>query len=266
MCLERASYNPMSMAQTSPPTPSTRLIRALAAERAELDRHRARLLAARESLRAELERIESALASIEERSVLLDRLDARPAAAAPAPEVPATEPSGEEPRAERALGASEAATVAGTRALLRGPAIRRAAVGVLLEHPARPEALHYRAWFQLVRDAGYTIAGKDPLAVFLTQLSRSPAIRRGTASGVYELDRGAPRRLRRRRDELHAELRALTATPSDTSDLAAIRARRSELHAEIGQAEKALEEVEGLLGAAPPGAAPLAGPPLAAAR
>jgi hypothetical protein len=254
-----------SMAPNTPPTPSPRLIRALAAERAELDRHRAKLLVARESLRAELERVESSLERIDERKVLLERLAAVPGNEAAAPEAAVANLSPEAAGQARALAASEPATAAGAaRAALRGPAIRSAAVRVLLEHPDRPEALHYREWFTLVQAAGFTIAGKDPLAVFLTQLSRSPAIRRGTQSGVYELDRSAPRRLRRRRDELHAELRALTSTPSDTADLAGIRARRAELHAEIGQVEKALEEVESLLGPAAR-ERPLPGPPLVAA-
>jgi hypothetical protein len=61
---------------------------------------------------------------------------------------------------------------------LRGPAIRRAAVEVLLALPERPQALHYREWYEAVRAAGFNVAGKDPLAVFLAQISLSPVIRR----------------------------------------------------------------------------------------
>jgi hypothetical protein len=67
---------------------------------------------------------------------------------------------------------------------------------------------------------------------------------------VYELDPTAPRRLRERRDALHAELRGLTAAPSATADLTAIRARRAALTAEITRVEKALEEAETVLGTA----------------
>ena len=56
------------------PTPSARLVRAAAAERAELGRHRERLLSARESLRAELQAIEASLHELDERDALLDRL------------------------------------------------------------------------------------------------------------------------------------------------------------------------------------------------
>jgi hypothetical protein len=215
------------------PTPSARLVRAATAERADLGRHRERLLAARDRLRAELEGIEASLRALDERDALLDRL-AGPAAA-PAP-------------------ASVPDAVAGATAL-RGPAIRRVAVEVLRARPDRPQALHYRDWFEALRAAGYTVAGKDPLAVFLTQLSRSPVVRRGTQSGVYELDPAAPRRLRERLEALHAELRGLTAAPSATADLTAIRARRAALTTEITRVEKALEEAESVLGGA---AAPVA--------
>jgi uncharacterized protein YlxW (UPF0749 family) len=215
----------------SAPTPSRRLILAAAAERQGLERHRTRLAARRDELRAELDDVETALREVDERDALLQRLSTP---CAPAPEA-----------AVSALRAAGAGTPAATR--LRGPAIRRAAIGVLLDHPERPQALHYRDWFAELGRAGYAVAGKDPLAVFLTQLSRSPAVRKGTQSGVYELDRTAPQRLRARLDALHEQLRTLTAAPGGTADLAGVRARRAELTAEITRTEKALEEVEALL-------------------
>jgi hypothetical protein len=42
---------------------------------------------------------------------------------------------------------------------------------------------------QLLLDAGFTLIAKDPLAVCLTQISRSAAIRHSTGRGLYELDR-----------------------------------------------------------------------------
>jgi hypothetical protein len=200
------------------PRPSARLVRAVAAERAELDRHRARLASEAGELRAALERIERGLAEIDERRGLLDRL-------APAPAVP-----------------QRPANPAGA-AMLRGPAIREAAVRALIERGG--EALHYREWFALLTGQGHEIAGKDPLAVFLTQLSRSPALRRGSRAGVYELDRQAPAKLRHAIDALQRDLRELTAT--DVADLKTIRARRRQLTAEIGRAERELEEVTRVL-------------------
>jgi hypothetical protein len=205
------------------PQPSTRLVRAVAAERAELERHRARLTTQAGELRAALARIEDGLAEIDERCGLLDRL---------APIPPATE---EEP------GEPQDAT------LLRGPAIREVAVSVLVDHGR--EALHYREWFELLERAGHEIAGKDPLAVFLTQISRSPAVRKGSRAGIYELDRQAAHRLRRQIDALQRELSALPAT--GTADLVAVRTRRAQLTAEISRAERALEEVARVLGPRP---------------
>ena len=64
------------------PQPSARLVRAVDAERAELERRRVRLTSEASELREALARIEHGLAEIDERRGLLDRL------AAPA-EVPA---------------------------------------------------------------------------------------------------------------------------------------------------------------------------------
>ncbi len=203
--------------------PSTRLVRAVAAERAELERHRARLAGEAADLRAALERIEAGLAEIDERRGLLDRL------APPGEEAPIDVVAGDEPVAPP-----------GPR-VLRGPAIRDAAVRVLVERGA--EALHYREWFALMTEAGHAIAGKEPLAVFLTQLSRSPVLRKGARAGIYELDRHAAARLTAELDGLHHELRELTAQ----TDLAAIRARRAQLNADIGRTERALEEVARVL-------------------
>lgn len=112
---------------------------------------------------------------------------------------------------------------------------------MLAAHPGR-EALHYREWYELLRAEGFRVAGKDPLAVFLTQLNRSPVVRKGTQAGVYTLDLDAPARLRAQLTERQLQLRQLTSTPASTNDLGSIRERRSMVNAEIGQVEKALEE------------------------
>jgi hypothetical protein len=253
---------PSSMVPPTP-TPSARLVRAAAAERADVARHRERLQGARERLLAEVAGIDAALRELDERDVLLDRLAGSPVAdarsarseglgSADAPHEPPKEtPVALADRLGAGRGAAATASRAdaggGGPAVLRGPAIRRAAVEVLRALPDRPQALHYRAWFDALRAAGFDVAGKDPLAVFLTQLSRSPVVRRGTQSGVYELDPAAPRRLRERLDGLHADLRGLTAAPSATTDLTAIRARRAAITTQITQVEKALEEAEAVL-------------------
>ena len=222
----------------SPPKPSARLLRAAAAERAELDRHRARLVRERESLMSELARIEQGLSDLDERRRLLDRLAPSAAPAAPAP-------------AE--TGAAEGTDPQNLR-LLRGPEIRERAVELLVR-AGDAEALHYRAWYDLLRTAGYGVIGKDPLAVFLTQLGRSPVVRKGTQAGVYELDRGAVPRLRGDLERLRQELLGLTAGRPATADLREIRARREALTVAIAKVERALEEAERVLGQ--PAAAPM---------
>lgn len=182
------------------------------------------------------------MAELDERLMLIGRLagDDRHRAQ---PRIDGEKPriDGEQPRIDGEQDVSE--TDAPTT--LRGPAIRAAAVRVLLAHPRRPEALHYRQWFELLTEAGYSVAGKDPLAVFLTQLSRSPVVRRGTQSGVYELELQAATRLRVRLQDLQAQLRELTTTvSSETTDLSSIRDRRIALNLEISKVEKALEEAE----------------------
>ena len=66
--------------------------------------------------------------------------------------------------------------------LLRGPAIRDHALRVLIGHER--ESLHYRESFDLLAGQGYAIAGKDPLAVFLTQITPLPAIKAAPRRGL----------------------------------------------------------------------------------
>ena len=218
------------------PHPSTRLLRAAEAEQADLARHRERLTDRRGALLADLRQVDDALTVVDERLAVLGRLTGATAPAAPAPP-PATAVTQAAGDADTSPQAPET-----DREILRGPAIREAAVRVVVTQPQRIEALHYRRWFELMEDAGYAVAGKDPVAVFLTQVTRSPVVRKATKPGVYEVDRQAPLRIRQRLERLQSELRELVATPSAPFDLAAIRARRRELDLEISQHERALEE------------------------
>src|SRR4051812_35080445 len=128
------------------PTPSARLVRAAAAERADVARHRERLLGARERLRAELAGIEAAPRDLDERDTLLDRLAGPPPGAVPAAGADAADAIDAGPTSAAGAVSAEAAAGArlarlggeaggGTRGLgsrgettvLRGPAIRRAA-------------------------------------------------------------------------------------------------------------------------------------------
>jgi hypothetical protein len=207
-----------------PPQPSARLQRAAAAERQDLSRRRDRLDRRRQTLREELRRVEDQLDAINEQCGLLDRLVPAMGESAPA-EVEVAE-----------------ATLAQE---LRGPAIREAAVRVLLADE-RIEALQYREWYRRLLDAGYLIAGKNGgLAAFLTQISRSPVVRRSSQAGVYEIDYEAPARLRL---ELRTQQERLRELMGDVDgELLAVRQQRNEVNLGISRTERALEEAESLL-------------------
>jgi hypothetical protein len=203
------------------PRTSARLARALAAEAEALTRERERLTGRRDGLRDQLAAIEDTLAALDDQLALLGRLGPVPAAA-PAPAAPPAPPPDGVP--------------------LRGAAVRETAVRLLAHHPEGRTPIHHRRWSALLTEAGFRVEGKDPLAVFLTQVTRSPLVRRAGAPGAYALDRTAPDRLRRELAAHHAELRALTAAPAEVAALAATRARRDERLAAIAQTERALEE------------------------
>ena len=71
---------------------------------------------------------------------------------------------------------------------LRGQRVREVAVDILERRSAADdEGVHYREWYGWLREAGYTVSGRDPLATFLAQVSRSPDVERvgGPRSGRY---------------------------------------------------------------------------------
>jgi hypothetical protein len=71
---------------------------------------------------------------------------------------------------------------------LRGQRLREVAVKVLVELGRVNEPIHYREWFGLLRSRGYDVAGKDPLATFLAQVSRADGVEGvGRRSGLYLL-------------------------------------------------------------------------------
>ena len=230
------------------PNPSSRLLRAAVAEQAGLVRQRERLTEERARVLDELRRLDELLAAADRRLGMLAELTGQaeggPAEDGPA-EAGAAMPA---PPAQPTSPGQTANDDDDDRPLLRGPAIREAAVRVLLAQPEPIEALHYRQWYELLVNAGFRIAGKDARAVFLTQLSRSPLVRKASAPGVYEVDRQAPHGIRQRLERLQAELREVTVAapgPAGTTgpiELGAVRARRHELDVAISQQERALAE------------------------
>jgi hypothetical protein len=79
-------------------------------------------------------------------------------------------------------------------ARLRGHRLREIAVRVLSERHPEGEPIHYKQWYSLLREAGYSIGGKDPQATFLASISRSPHIESiGRRSGLYVIAGGKGR-------------------------------------------------------------------------
>jgi hypothetical protein len=63
------------------------------------------------------------------------------------------------------------------RTELRGQEVRDKAVEVLLRHRGPMTPIHYRQWHELLQRQGHRIAGQNSLAIFLTQIRRSPLVR-----------------------------------------------------------------------------------------
>lgn len=71
---------------------------------------------------------------------------------------------------------------------LRGQKLRDAAVEILRERRGIGVVIHYREWFDLLVNAGVRVAGRDPIASFLTQIGRAPGVESvRPRSGLYRL-------------------------------------------------------------------------------
>ena len=134
---------------------------------------------------------------------------------------------------------------------LSGSRIRTVAVRLLAASEAVFQPIHYQAWFELITRAGFGIRARDPLGTFLTQISRSPIVRKVEGPGFYQLDIEAPRQLHTRLRDLQDELTRLHEGQQTLESIASVRERRAELTAEIARIERSLEEAEIALGAEP---------------
>jgi hypothetical protein len=71
---------------------------------------------------------------------------------------------------------------------LRGQRLREIAVEVLRQKKGVGSVVHYRDWYALLVEAGLRVAGKDPLATFLTQIVQAPGVESiRPRSGLYRL-------------------------------------------------------------------------------
>lgn len=220
--------------------PSRRMQAAAAAERERVERELARLAASEDELAAELAAVQAVRVDLEHQLDLLNHFTHGNGV---------TTSSDTEGRRLRALPAPRPSDANG-KTLLRGARIRETAVRVLAAH-AQPDApVHYRDWFELVTAQGFMPTGKDPLATFLTQVSRSPVVQRTTSSGMYVLDLEFSRRARARLQRLTAELAETRHASAELTveAIAAARERRGQLTAELQETERELEEALRSLG------------------
>lgn len=70
--------------------------------------------------------------------------------------------------------------------VLRGQRLREVAIQILKGHKGK--TVHYREWYDLVVLDGHRVSGQDPIATFLTEVSRAAEIEPvGRRSGLYRL-------------------------------------------------------------------------------
>jgi predicted nuclease with TOPRIM domain len=213
---------------------SRRLQNAARAERArlrrELDRHEQRM----SRLRTEMVELEQNANAIREQLALLAQV---------AHDEGEDSPFSIEERALRVVEPTlDQPHLTPPHGYLRGADIRIAAVRVLAstENPSKPT--HYADWYRLVIEAGFGIAGRDPLATFLTQIGRSPLVDRASERGLYALNLDVLPRLRERLHGLHRELAGLHEGQQTIEEIATVATRRAELTAAAVKVERELEE------------------------
>jgi hypothetical protein len=86
------------------------------------------------------------------------------------------------------LGLAPQLSLEASHGELRGQRLREIAVDLLRQKKDVGEIVHYKDWYQFLLEAGVRAAGKDPLATFLTQIARAPAVESvRPRSGLYRL-------------------------------------------------------------------------------
>jgi hypothetical protein len=146
----------------------------MAVRRAQADSIRADLV---EEARALTARIEAQREQAERLRILAERIDSQTAA----DETALLDLKG-------ALGEAAQLVIDDLDRRLGGQRLERVAVRLLRERFGDEAEIHYREWFDLIRERGYQINGRDPLSTFLAQLNRSSAVvSAGPRSGRYRL-------------------------------------------------------------------------------
>jgi hypothetical protein len=238
--------------------PSSGLRRAATAERERIRRARERLAEREQQLHAELAAVRAEIRALDDRDRLLINLIAAPEEAplkamsrvrhAVTEDVDAaiTAPGRTTEGARSTATACGSAPSAGK--VLRGRDLREAATRVLFLTRGPDREVHYREWLDEVLRAGIDVVGKDPVAAFLTNVSRSPIVVRGDEPGAYRIDSSVAAKLHRELAEAEAELADVVAViarePNVGTDLREHRARLSaavrRLEGQVAEADRVM--------------------------
>ena len=133
---------------------------------------------------------------------------------------------------------------------LRGAGLREQALRVLATEVGIREPVAYRDWYRLLREAGFVVLAKRPVAAFLTTVTRSPMIQRGAEPGTYYIEPSIIEDIKQELAERRAELGDLEShlaiRPPSTSPL---QRHRLNLMASVRRLERQVSEGERILAA-----------------
>jgi hypothetical protein len=89
---------------------------------------------------------------------------------------------------DESLGIAPQLSLSSLDGELRGQQLQDVAVALLRQKRGIGEPIHYKQWYGMLLEAGARVAGKDPLATFLTQIARAPEVESvRPRSGLYRL-------------------------------------------------------------------------------
>jgi hypothetical protein len=217
--------------------PSSRLLAAAEADRDRIERELGRVGRRAEELARELQQTVELRSELQQQATLLEQL---------------FRPEQLDLEAQGAASAGEDGEASSPpNGYLKGARIRNVAVRLLAASEQATLPVHYTDWFASVERAGFGVAGRDPLATFLTQISRSPVVERADSPGIYRLDVDAPHRLHARLRALQSELSQLHDGQQTLEAVISVRERRAEITSEIARIERELEEAVAALGIEP---------------
>jgi hypothetical protein len=134
---------------------------------------------------------------------------------------------------------------------LAGGKLREMATIVALRRAAHATPVHWRTWLGWLRQEGFDAAGKKAEATFLTQLARSPLVRRTQQDGVYLLDVNLFESQRDTLRRLHEQLSRMPP-PEQLTMMGDAREQRRVLQGEIARLERSVEEMWRVLRRVPP--------------